>query len=209
MLRVSEQAINDWIARDLIAYQTLPNGEHRIRLLDEQHETGPGRRSSFVALDLHSGVDQAAGELFAEELRARRRELELEGLAWSEVDVSRLTALLGERLAAVVPADVEVRVDQLRVWVAGAGVDVGELVADGKEPVQDRIVLAAERLLEVASEAISEITADPWPATAREFPGGFPPYEAVISDRQLLMSYGDSADPLLTLTPIQLDDVLS
>jgi hypothetical protein len=161
-----------------------------------------------VSLDLHSGVDDASAELFAEQLRARRRELELEGLAWSDIDVSRLTELLAERLTAVVPASVEVRVENLRVWIADAGVDIGELVADSEDSAEDRIALAAGRLLEVASDEASEVTAEPWPASAGRFAGGFPPHQSVISDGQLLMSYGDPANPLLMLAPIPVNDVL-
>jgi hypothetical protein len=208
ILRVSEQALEDWIAADLIAYETLPSGEHRIRLLDEQHEVGPIRRSSLVSLDLHSGVDHASAELFAKELPVRRRERELEGLAWSEVDAARLTALLAEALASAVPATVEVSVEDRLIWVAGSGVDVGQLVADAEASVEDRILLAAERLLEIASDAISEEIAEPWPASAGQFAGGFPPYEAVISDGQLLMRYGDPTKPILTFPPISVNDVV-
>ena len=208
VLRVSEDVVNDWIARGLISYVTLPGGEHRIRLLDEQHEVGPSRRSSLVALDLHSGIDDESVKQLAEEMNIRRRERQLEGLAWTQIDARRLTAMLAERLVAVVPDGVDVKVDDRMIWVAGAGVDVGRLVADDEQSLEQRIIDTAEHMLDTASDAISEVIAEPWPAQAGQFPGGFPPYEAALVGGQLVMSYGKPDDPILTFSPILLDDVL-
>jgi hypothetical protein len=208
LLCVSEDAVNDWIARELISHATLPNGEHRIRLLDEKHEVGPSRRSSFVALDLYSGIDDESAKQLAEEMKIRRRERQLEGLVWTQIDARRLTAMLAERLIAVVPDGVDVRVDDRMVWVAGSGVDVERSVADDEQSLEQRIIDTAEHMLDTASDAISEVIGEPWPARAGQFPGGFPPYEAAIVNGQLVMSYGKPDDPILTLSPIPLADVL-
>ena len=202
-----EQAVLDWIDAGLISYVTMETGEHRIQLLDEQLETSGPLTSSFTFLELSRGIDPETREIFAQEQRRRRRELELEGLDYGAIDVSALTTLIATRLAAVVPDPCEVTVYQGMVYVGGAGIDVARIIGDGDNPSEERIRLVGERALEIASESLSEVTMDPWPAKPRQFPGGFPPCNALITDGQLNMSYGDPSAPVLTLAPISLADL--
>ena len=208
ILRVDEQAVRDWIAEGLISYVTMPDGEHRIQVRDESQESSPGVSSSFVAFELGRGISEEAQARFVAERERRRRQLDLKGLVWTDVDVEALCALLAERLGAVVPEGIRVSVRHGLVFVSGAGTDVARIVSDSEGSVDERLVEAAERLLEVASESISEVTADPWPADAGMFAGGFPPSHAEISNDELRVFYGEPEEPLLVLAPIRIPEVL-
>jgi hypothetical protein len=45
------------------------------------------------------------------------------------------------------------------------------MAADNELTVGDRLVVVAERALEVISDQLADITAEPWPARAGQFPG--------------------------------------
>jgi len=132
----------------------------------------------------------------------------LKGLVWTGVDVDAFCALLAARFEAVVPDGCSVSMRNGLIYVAGAGADIARIVSDGCVGVEERLVEAAERLLEVASESVSEVTSDPWPGRAGMFPGGFPPLSAEISNGELRMFYGEPEEPLLVLAPIRISDVL-
>jgi hypothetical protein len=155
MWQVEEQAVSDWIEEGLISSVTTPSGEHRIQVLDEQHERSPGRISSLRTFQISSGVSEEAAARFVVERERRRRELELKGLSWTEVDVEAFCALLAERFDSVVADGCSVSVRNGLIYVAGGGVDVARIVADSEVEVEERLVEAAERLLEVASDSIS------------------------------------------------------
>jgi hypothetical protein len=209
ILNVNEQAVREWIAADLIAYVTLPGGEQRIQLRDELHEQSPSHSGSLVSLELTRGVDEERSEPLAEQLRLRRRELQLQGLTWSNVDVEALAGLLAARLQEVVPDPGRVHVEGGMVWVAGAGIDVAQVVSDrDDESLEQRLIAAGERTLEIASDSLSEVTSQPWPARSGQFAGGFPPYDARISDGELHMRYGNPDAPILTLAPIKLSEIV-
>lgn len=167
ILGVSEHAVREWIADGLIASETTPGGEPRIRLRYEHHVTEPGLRQGLVILDLHRGVSDGKRARFRDQLSARRREHELEGLEWTGVDVDALTALLAARLAEVVPDPQEVGAERGMVSVAGSGIDVALFVADGEGTVEERLIFAAEHVLDRASEAFAEVTCEPRGRRAR------------------------------------------
>jgi hypothetical protein len=208
ILRVSEEAVRDWIAGDLISYETLPSGERRLHLSDEAHHHSLSHSSSMYVLDLQSGVTDEKAGLLGEQLAARRREHQLLGLVWTDLNVDALTELLAARLSDVCPDPQSVRAERGMVWVAGAGIDVAQLAADDEQSVEQRLISLAEQALETASEALSEITAEPWPAKGGMFPGGFPPIRARISDGSLFVSYGEPDAPILELAPIRLAEII-
>jgi hypothetical protein len=209
ILQVSEQPVRDWIADDLISYETLPSGERRLHLTDEARHRSLSYGSSMYVLDLRSGVSDEKAGLLGEQLPARRREHQLHGLVWTELNLDALTALLAARLSEVCPDPESVRAERGMVWVAGAGIDVAQLASDDEQSVERRLISLAEQALETASEALSEITAEPWPAKAGMFPGGFPPIHARISDGSLFMSYGEPDAPILELRPIRLAEIIA
>jgi hypothetical protein len=204
ILGVREQAVLDWIDAGLISFVTLESGEHRIQLLDEQQTSCGPTRSSFKILELGRGIDPATRAAFAEDQQRRRRELQLEGLDYGPVDVDALTSVIADRLAAVVPDPSKVSAADGIVWVAGAGIDVAGIIGHGEGTAQERVRATGERALEITSESLSEITVEPWPAKARQFPGGFPPCNATIANGELSLSYGDPGNPILALQPITL-----
>jgi excisionase family DNA binding protein len=201
ILGVSEEAVSEWIDSGLIDSVALSGGERRLRLKQETHfRSGPLQTSSFL-LDLGLGG-------FRQELAQRRFEHESEGLSWTGLDPERLMSLLADAMRDVVPAGVSVRTEHGRIWIAAGATNVAGIVSDDDQTIEERIIIAAERMLETASDSISEITAEPWPARAGEFPQGFPPCRAVISERTLYLSYGDKHNPILKLAPIDLASVL-
>lgn len=208
MLRVREQAVYGWIEAGLISYVTMASGEHRIRQLDEHENHADGIRSSLRTLELGRDINRDAQATFRRDLRRRQRELQLERADYGAVDVDALTSLLAARFAAVVPDPSTVRAANGRVLAAGSGTDIAHIIAHTDGPPEDRIRYAAEQALETLSVSMSEITTEPWPASANDFRGGFPPINAMLVDGRLLLSYGDSDDPILTLEPIHLADVI-
>jgi hypothetical protein len=207
ILRVSEDALLGWISAGLVSCETSSAGEPLIRLRDEVYETSPGRTSTLVVLELHRGVSDEKVALYGDQLRQHRREHALAGLAWTGVSADLFTELLAARLAEVVPDTATVSAEGGMLWVAGSGVDVARIVSDGDHTVDERLVLAAETMLEKASESIAELTSEPWPARAGDFRDAFPPFAATILNGELLMSYGDPADPILRLAPLNVSDV--
>jgi hypothetical protein len=114
ILEVGEHDVRDWIARDLVAYETLPSGERRLRLFDEAHEEAVGYSHSMYVLDLRSDVSDERATAFHEQLAARRREHQRAGPTWTEVNVDGLTEGLAAPLAEVAPDPDSQRVDQGR-----------------------------------------------------------------------------------------------
>ncbi|MGO9751246.1 MAG: hypothetical protein ACLP22_06990 [Solirubrobacteraceae bacterium] len=208
VLRVREEVVRGWIDAGSISYVTLASGEHRIRLLDEQQSSCGPTHSSFRILELGRGIDPETRAAFVRDRRRRQRELELDGLDCGPVDVEALTSLIADRLRAVVPDPSTVTAADGMVRVAGAGIDVAHMISHSEGGAQERVRVVGERALQIASEALSEITMDPWPAEPRQFPGGFPPCNANIANGGLSLSYGDPENPILTLQPIALSDVI-
>lgn len=146
------------------------------------------------------------------ELARKRRARELEGLDPGLIDVDALASALAERLAAVVPAQIDVTVDSGRVWVRNAQgsrviSDVAFLTSVDDESTDERIRRAAEHALDTAQEMIAEETTEPWPSKAGEVPGGFAFANADIVGEQVLLFYGNPGSPVLELAPIDLSDV--
>jgi len=208
LLGVSGLDVLDWIDRRMISSAISEAGEPQIVLTEERvHNDGPFS-GYFTRLELGRGIDPASRERFQQELQVRRRELELDGLDYGAIDVDELTNALAKRLAAVIPDGTDVSVSEGMVFVDGSGIDVAVAVARGDGPPAELIRDVAERALQIASEAISELTTDPWPAKPGQFRGGFPPANADVIDGQLCLSYGDPDHPVLKLEPIELTAVL-
>ncbi len=208
ILRVSEQAVLDWIASGRISYVTLPSGEHRIRLVDEDHNRSGPTESGFAILQLHSSAlgDQESRS-FDRELWSKQQELRHAGLDYGDVDIDAFVALLADRLAAVAPDRASVSVRDRMILAAGWGSDVALAVGAG-ESLEERLVGAARNMLGTASDAFSQVTTDPWPARPGQFPSGFPPFDAKIADGELRLWYGEERAPILELSPIKLDELL-
>jgi hypothetical protein len=101
----------------------------------------------MYVLDLHSRVSDEKAALLDEQLAAHRREHELDGLVWTDVDVDALTELLAARLSDLCPDPQSVRAGGGMAWVAGAGIDVAQLAADDELNVEHRLTSLAEHAL--------------------------------------------------------------
>jgi hypothetical protein len=93
IFRVTEDALRDWIATDRISYVTLPDGEHRLELIDEWHShPGPvGQGITMIKTNV-GNADAASRKEFRVELARQQREKQLTGLDAGEIDVDALTA---------------------------------------------------------------------------------------------------------------------
>ena len=92
---------------------------------------------------------------------------------------------------------------------SGAGIDVASAASfpesgSGAERVRNAAVTA----LRQAQDELAEITTDPWP---REGAGQLPAPRAefVLDGAAVRLLYGDLADPVLELEPMQVSEVLS
>jgi hypothetical protein len=151
---------------------------------------------------------------FQAEVARRRRELELETLEWGDVDVQALADALASRLQTVVPAACHVTAEGAMIWLraadgTGAGTDVAS-AASFPESGSDaeRVRQAAATTLRQAQDELAEITTDPWP---RKGSGQLPDprAELISDDTAVRLLYGDLADPVLELEPMQVSEVLS
>ena len=209
MLGVRESDVLGWIDRGLISPAGSQAGEARFRVIAEHaHNDGPFS-SFFTRFDLGRGADPDSSMRFQQELQSRRRDYELEGLEYGGVDVEALTRVIAARLAAVVPPGTEVSVSKGMVVVGGSGIDVAMAMSDCERPAEALICELAGRALDIASESISESTAEPWPARAGQFRGAFPQINVHIVGGYVHWSYGDPDRPVLTLEPIELAAVLT
>jgi hypothetical protein len=93
------------------------------------------------------------------------------------------------------------------MWDLHRGVDVASLVADSDGSAEERLIALGEIALDKASAGLAELTGEPWPAKPGEFPSGFPPFTARISDGALRMSYGGADRPILELRPIDVGSI--
>lgn len=131
------------------------------------------------------------------------------------MDVDALTALLADRLAAIVPAGFHVQARDGMLWYsADPGRFPGQqgdyrtgqaatyvrdnLGADGQTGADDLAGVAAQALDEL-QDYISEATHDPWPGTRAQ-----PRPHARIRDGMLHLGYGDPDAPILACAPIPL-----
>jgi hypothetical protein len=209
ILRVSERDVLELMLAGWLEHVTLPGGERRVRLLDEDHDQSGATASGFAVLPfVVPGDADADAEAFGAELLRRRRDHELAGLEYGGVDVDALIGALAQRLAAVAPEGGEVVVERRMIWADGAGIDIPATVAETAGSDEDRVRAAAKNLLDVASEAFAELTAEPWPAPAGAYAGGFAPSGTAIDDGSLRMWWGDPGAPIVELEPIALADVI-
>jgi hypothetical protein len=129
------------------------SGDPPIRLTHPRSDLS-GRLASPVSLELQRGISDDKVALFEQQLQRRRREHELQGLRWTEIDADALAERLTARLAQVVPEGVSVKCEAGMLWVAGSGVDVARMVSDDQRALEARIALAAEDMLAKASDPI-------------------------------------------------------
>ncbi|MGH3205829.1 MAG: hypothetical protein ACRDOA_08295 [Streptosporangiaceae bacterium] len=131
------------------------------------------------------------------------------------MDVDELTALLADRLAAIVPAGFHVQAADGMLWysadegrfpgqqgdyrVGRAGTHVRDNLGAYGETDADNLTGVAVQALDELQDHISEATHDPWPG-ARAQPR---PY-ARIRDAMLHLGYGDPDAPILACAPIPL-----
>jgi excisionase family DNA binding protein len=215
ILRVTEDAVRDWIATDRIPYVTLPGGEQRLELIDERHShSGPVQQGITMIKTGVGKADEVSRKEFRLELAHRRREKQLIGLDGGGIDVDALAAALAERLAAVIPSQFEVTTESGMIRVLNdeghsVGIDVAAMADDDGESLEERVCRAARHALDAPQDWIADETTEPWPARAGVLPGGFPAPNAEIVDEQVRLYYGDSGAPILELAPIRLRDVRS
>jgi hypothetical protein len=215
ILRVTEDALRDWIATDRISYVTLPDGEHRLDLIDEWHSHSGAVEQGITMIKTGiRNADEASRKEFRVELARRQREKQLIGLDGGEIDVDALTAALAERLAAVVPSQLHVTAESGMIGIHndeghGVRIDVAAIANDDGTSLQERVCRAARHALGAPQDWIADETSEPWPARAGVVPGGFPAANAEIADEHIRLYYGDSDAPILELAPIRLRDVRS
>jgi hypothetical protein len=215
ILRVTEDALRDWIATDRISYVTLPGGEHRLELIDEWHShSGPVQQGMTMIKTGVGKADEVSSEEFRLELARRRREKQLIGVDAGEIDVDALAAALAERLATVVPSQLHVSAESGMIHILndeghGVGIDVAAMANDDGKSLEERVCRVARHALEAPQDWIADETTEPWPARAGDLPGGFPAPNAEIAGEQVRLYYGDSRAPILELAPIRLRDVRS
>jgi excisionase family DNA binding protein len=110
ILGVREQAVMDWIAAGKLKAVTLPGGERRLRIADEQRlddgasDSTYSVRSAFYALDFWpEDRDEHARATWGEELARKRREKRLEDVDPGSIDVAALARELATRLSDALP----------------------------------------------------------------------------------------------------------
>jgi hypothetical protein len=139
-----------------------------------------------------------------------------------DVDVDKLTVILAERMAAVVPDGFHVRADDGMIWYSadegrfpGQGGDyhpgtAGTYVRDNfyahGQSDEDRISGVAEHALSELQDYIGEATHDPWPGQRTQ-----PHARATVRNRTLLAWYGgtdpDGSGVVLACDPVLLSDL--
>jgi hypothetical protein len=133
------------------------------------------------------------------------------------VDLDNLTALLVDRLSAIVPAGFHVAVADGTLWysadqgrfpgqqgeydVGMAGTYVHANFGLHGESDEENIVGVAVQALDELQDYISDATHDPWPGMTSQ-----PGPHARISDSCLELWYGDDGGVILACEPIPLAD---
>jgi hypothetical protein len=139
-------------------------------------------------------------------MHAERYTDKLAGLGPEDIDLVALAGALTKRLAAIVPAEFTVNVQDEAVYVLsdrrnGAASDLALSVTFGGS-FAESVCAACERVLDCASDVIVEETTELWPARA-----GFPFGGAEIIDDAIRLWYGDRDQPYLELPAIPIDQV--
>lgn len=133
------------------------------------------------------------------------------------MDLDHLTALLVDRLSAIVPAGFHVAAAEGTLWysadqgkfpgqqgnghVGMSGTHVHANFGLYGESDEENVVGVAVQTLDELQDYISEATHIPWPGTTRQ-----PSPHARISDSRLALWYGDNGDVILACEPIPLAD---
>jgi hypothetical protein len=198
VLKVTEDDVRGWIAEGKLPCELGPDGEPLLEIIDEAHEEHDGAAMGFVMY--------STGALGSDEIGARRRERQLESYAYDgPIDADSLVAALAQRMNAVVPDSVVEAADRGMVY----GVDVPRWLAGSEDRTPDELVAGiAAQMMENASERLADDTAEPWPARAGDFDGGFPPVGTEVRDGVVRMWWGPSDAPVLELEPLPVGEVL-
>jgi hypothetical protein len=207
ILRVTEDDVLQWMLAGRIAYVDGAEGEPRARIRERHSVDGP-LTSGLITYSMGRDPD------FQAEVARRRRELELQRMDWGEVDLEALAHALASRLQAVVPLACHVAVEEAMIWLRdaeghGAGIDVA-FAASFPESGSgaERVRHAAATALQQAQDELAEITTDPWPHKgAGQLPA--PRADLILDGAAVRLLYGDLADPVLELEPLQVSEVLS
>jgi hypothetical protein len=199
VLKVTEDDVRGWIAEGKLPAEPGPDGEPLLSIIDEAYEEHDGGAMGFVMY--------SADALGSDEIGTRRREREREGYAYDgPIDADALVAALARRLADVVPdAAIEA---PYRGMVYG--VDVAWWLSGSEDRSPEELVAAiAAQVMENTSERVADETAEPWPARAGQFEGGFAPVGTEVRDRVVRMWWGNAEAPVLELEPLLLAEVVS
>jgi hypothetical protein len=139
-----------------------------------------------------------------------------------DVDIDKLTAILAERMAAVVPDGIHVLAADGKLWysadegrfpgqdgsyrtgTSGTYVEIN-FRAHGQSD-EDRIAGVAAQALSELQDYVDEATHDPWPGMRTP-----PRARALVRDRMLLAWYGgtdpDGSDVVLAFSPVPLPEL--
>jgi hypothetical protein len=133
------------------------------------------------------------------------------------MDLDQLTAVLADRLSAIIPAGFHVSAADGMLWysaeegkfpgqsgdyrVGRAGTHVRDNFGAYGTSVEENIVGVAAQALSELQDYISEATHAPWPGTTRQ-----PSPHGQIREAQLHLWYGDGDNAILTCEPIPLTD---
>jgi hypothetical protein len=208
ILGVAEEDVLQWMLDGHIPYVDGPEGEPRVGIADRYTVDGPV--SSWEA-----NYSVSTEPAFCAELVRRRREHELAGLDWGDVDVAALADAFANRLRVVVPYAFRVSGDRAMVLVRdwkGDGAGGIDMAYHASSPQNgsgaDRVRAAAASALRNAQEDLTMVTTDPWP---QHGPGQLPdPHAEITTDGETVrLFYGDATRPVLELEPLPIADVLS
>jgi excisionase family DNA binding protein len=223
ILRVSEDAVINWIEADRLRAVTMPNGEYRLRLADERHHdsgrsaSGYSFRSGSYKLDFWpADLTEAEHDEWATELRQQQRLKRREGIDVDTIDVNVLAETLAERLVKVLPESWTIAGHDGIVNVIdgdgleAAGLDLTLILGDADDAAADRVLGAAVNALDHLQTEIAEETAEPWPDHAgRGYRGGLPEPGGEIVGDELRLWFASADGRAVTLKPISLANVLS
>jgi hypothetical protein len=115
------------------------------------------------------------------------------------------------QMSAVMPPGYRLEIDGEILWLTSpdggiAGSSSYWLIQDVL--LEDDALIGAVQSLHQIQQEIAEETTDPWPATSDPEYRGFPePAGQIVGDR-LHLWFGDKAEPVLELQPIDLADVI-